>query len=177
MNGTSGALRLRPNGRSPLIVVPVLITGPALLLVGWTQPSATASLVGFGMTIYALRNLLILYQGRLEVWPDGLVNRLAGQRAEVTWERADRLLVIRTLFGRYAQLEERGGPRVSLAAPRTSLIMHTPRFDAVLNDLSRMPGGCRSPVPVHRTVPLPAITVQGILVLSVVGAVVVAVLR
>ncbi|MGK5551422.1 hypothetical protein ACSNOI_07385 [Actinomadura kijaniata] len=71
-------------------------------------------------------------------------------------------MVIRILFSHYGQLEERGGARVSLAAPRTGLIVHTPRFDTVLKDLSRMPGGNRRPAPGHRAVPMPAILVLNV---------------
>ncbi|MFC9972638.1 hypothetical protein ACFVH6_17295 [Spirillospora sp. NPDC127200] len=176
MADVSSRLRLRPRRRGVHTVVPTLLAGPALLLIGWTQPSATACLVGCGMSLYALRSLLILQRGYTEAWPDGLVNQLAGHRAEAAWERASRLIVVRTLFGRYVQSEGHDGGRISLAAPRTGLLVHTPDFDAALSALSRMPGGRRAEVPIETETALPAVVVQSVLVVGFLSAVVVAVL-
>ncbi|WP_067477148.1 hypothetical protein [Actinomadura hibisca] len=176
MAEVSPRLRLHPERRSLAIIAPTLLTGPALLLIGWTQPSATACLVGCGMSLYTLRGLLILQRAYTEAWPDGLVNQLAGNQAEAAWEHTTRLIVMQTLFGRYVQLEKRSGERISLAAPRTGLLLHTPDFDATLLTLSQMPGGSRTTIPIQTETVLPAVVVQSVLVVGFLSAVLVAVL-
>ncbi|GAA2603323.1 hypothetical protein SMC26_03480 [Actinomadura fulvescens] len=172
-------LRLRPRWRSPVIVFPALAAGPALLLAGVVEPSATALFSGFAATAVAARNLVILRRGVTEAWPDGLTNRLAGRQAEVAWEGVVRLVVVPTLFGRLVQAEERDGARISLAAPRSGLVMHSPGFGERLDELTRMPGGGRAPVPVHTPALgriVVAYLVQTTLALAFVGAVIVALL-
>ncbi|KAB2341313.1 hypothetical protein [Actinomadura rudentiformis] len=181
MGRTSGepVLRLHPERRSPLIAIPALAAGPVLLLAGILDPSVTALIVGFGATAFAARSLVILNCGVTEAWPDGLTNRLAGRQAEVAWERVVRFVVVPTLFGRLVQAEERDGARISLAAPRSGLIMRSPGFGDQLNELTRMPGGGREPVPVQAPEPAQAVVahlVQSALALGFMGALAMALL-
>ncbi|MFI0451120.1 hypothetical protein [Actinomadura sp. 6N118] len=173
-------LRLRPEWRSPFIALPALAAGPVLLLAGVLDPSATALITGFGATAGAVRSMVILNRGVTEAWPDGLTNRLAGRQAEVTWERVVRLVVVPTVFGRLVQAEERDGARISLAAPRSGLIMRSPGFRDQLDELTRMPGGGREPVPVHTPEPAQAVVaylVQTALALGFIGAIAIALLN
>jgi hypothetical protein len=169
-------LSLRPRWRPAAITLPVLVAGPVLLVVGVAQPSITALAAGLGLTAYAVRNALMVLRGFTEVWPDGLYNQLAGYPAEVVWERVERLVVMRTLFGRYVQVEQRNGERISLAAPRSGLITRSPDFDAHLTVISGMPGGNRPPIPARRGQPVTMIFSQALLTLGLCAAVVVAVL-
>ncbi|MEU5880414.1 hypothetical protein [Spirillospora sp. NPDC047279] len=169
-------LRLRPERRSALVTVPVLLAGPALLVVGAAQPSSTALLVGLGLTGYTLRDLVIMAWGFTEGWPDCLRNRLAEGRTEVAWETVERLVIMHGLFGRHVRMEARNADRVSLAAPRTGLITRSPDFDAELLALRAMPGGNRGPLHVQTAASAPLIAVQVLLLLGFVGAVLIAVL-
>ncbi|MBO2454531.1 hypothetical protein J4573_46110 [Actinomadura barringtoniae] len=167
---------LRPRWRTALITLPVLAAGPLLLVIGVQQPSLTAFAAGIGLTGYAVRNAMMVLRGFTEVWPDGLYNQLAAYPAEVAWERVERLIVMRTLFGRYVQVEERDGQRISLAAPRSGLITRTPDFDAHLTTIGAMPGGSRPPIPAQRTQPIPMIVSQAVLTFGICAAVLTAVL-
>lgn len=173
---TGPGLSLRPRWRPALITLPVLAAGPLLLVIGVQQPSLTALAAGLGLTAYAVRNAVMVLRGFTEVWPDGLYNQLAAYPAEVSWERVERLVVMRTLFGRYVQVEERDGQRISLAAPRSGLITRSPNFDAHLNVIGAMPGGARPPIPAQRAQQITMIVSQAVLTLAICAAVVAAVL-
>ncbi|XVQ14632.1 hypothetical protein ACQP1W_19500 [Spirillospora sp. CA-255316] len=175
--GGGPVLRLRPRGRHVLLAVPPAVAGPALVCAGAWLPSSTLLLVGIGLTGVLLRSALILYGGLTEAWPDGLSNRLVGSAAETPWERVEGLVVTRTLFGRSVQVEERDGARISLAAPRSGLLLRSPAFAADLERLRRMPGGGRRPVPVRFAASAPVIVVQGALMAGFLGAMLLALVR
>ncbi|MFG2005815.1 hypothetical protein ACGFNU_42370 [Spirillospora sp. NPDC048911] len=167
-------LRLRPEWRGPLTAAPVLAAGPLLLLAGILTTSPVALFIGLGATAVAVRSLVILKRGVTEAWPDGLTNRLAGRQAEVAWERVVRFVVMPTLVGRLVQAEEIDGARISLAAPRSGLVLRSPGFDEQLDELRRMPGGNREPVLVHSPAPVRAAVAyaaQAVLALGFIGAI------
>lgn len=136
-------LTLRPTPRPAIVIIAITIAGPALIMVGTWARSESTLLVGLWLMFYCTRSALILTVGVTRLWPDGLDNRLVGRQASVPWEQVERVVLVRTLFGRFLQVEERQGSRITLAAPRSGLLVTAKDFDADLRKIRESPGGRR----------------------------------
>lgn len=170
-------VRLHPRWRSPSLVVPLLMGGPLVLALGFAERSAIGGYAGFFLILYSARAAILMNRGFTEAWPDGLYNRLTGRRAAVAWERVERLVVEPTLFGRYVQVEERDGERITLAAPRAGLIADGRQFEADLARLRAMASGGRAMPPLHSASRAPAVILQLLLLSGIIGAVATAIVR
>jgi hypothetical protein len=134
--------------------------------------SATGLYVGFALTLYALRNLLLIQYGTTALWPDGLENRLVGATASVPWEQVQRLIVVPTMFGRFLQIEMSCGSRITLAAPRSGLLARAGDFDRDLDLIRQAPGGGRARLKLERSALAGQPSFQALLLVCILGAVI-----
>jgi hypothetical protein len=164
----------------------VAAVGPGLAVLGeWvrivtagqdSQRHALGTVIGFVgvcLMVGSVRAMLIVIRGYVEAWPDGLYSRLTLRPVPLVWERIDRLEVVPTLFGRFVQVVEREGSRISLGAPRSGLFVRGAGFAHALDRLQAVPGGGRQPLPVRFRPRLPVLLVQGTLLAAGIAAIIV----
>lgn len=164
--------RLNPSWRHAFVSIPVLLAGPALVVLAFQVASATGVYAGLALSGYAIRNLILIQCGTTALWPDGIENRLVGATATVPWEQVERLIVVPTMFGRFLQIEVSGGSRVTLAAPRSGLLARAKDFDRDLRLIQHAPGGGRADLRLERAAMTGQPSFQALLLVCILGAVI-----
>jgi len=86
--------RLNPSWRNALVSIPVLAAGPALVVLAVHVDSATGAYAGFALSVYALRNALLIQQA-----PGGGRAQLRLERSALTGQPPFQALLLVVILG------------------------------------------------------------------------------